>query len=239
MRGPLRSGGGQARVIWVVGEYKREPETVRRGRRYTRGSQRPLKGSNMAQTCGRFKASAADLKFLHRLPQTRLGTSNRKAALAATLANCDFRRADTFHRQLAVSDSRSKSASTAAMSRCRRAIRGPRREQLRFQLVAPKLKRPRVGFCAVMPRCWSRSIVLSVIFPISRDRRAPRARGGSSQWIVLTFVQKPNALGTEALFVDLEIGAGKRLRRQHFHGELDGLRSSVKPSVAEAFTTRP
>src|SRR5262249_17899244 len=27
--------------------------------------------------------SAADLKFLHRLPQTRLGTSNRKAALVS------------------------------------------------------------------------------------------------------------------------------------------------------------
>jgi hypothetical protein len=26
-------------------------------------------------------ASAADVKFLHRLPQTRRGTSNRKAAL--------------------------------------------------------------------------------------------------------------------------------------------------------------
>src|SRR5215510_8313305 len=34
--------------------------------------------------------SAADLKFLHRLPQARSGTSNRKAALAPYTSECPF-----------------------------------------------------------------------------------------------------------------------------------------------------
>ncbi|MFL6937585.1 MAG: hypothetical protein ACJ8EJ_23315, partial [Xanthobacteraceae bacterium] len=38
-------------------------------------------GSSYAQDDASSIASAADLKFLQRLPQTRIGTSNRKAAL--------------------------------------------------------------------------------------------------------------------------------------------------------------
>jgi hypothetical protein len=35
----------------------------------------------LSKGLGAGRASAADLKFLHRLPQTPVGTSNRKAAL--------------------------------------------------------------------------------------------------------------------------------------------------------------
>src|SRR5437763_14479860 len=58
--------------------------------RFPFASEVRVRGCAMYHELRKRGTGAADLKFLHRLPQARLGTSNRKAALEPYTCECPF-----------------------------------------------------------------------------------------------------------------------------------------------------
>jgi hypothetical protein len=75
--------------------------------------------------------------------------------------------------------------------------------------------------------------------PIAADGLARHDLSAApGQGIFGAFVQSADAIAVEPLFIDFEIGAGQKVRRNLFHGEADSLGSVRETLVSQRLTPR-